>query len=247
MPPFSNQSALPLPRGWRKVTRAGVLHAISVAAMAMTSAWSKASRFSRQRASAEVDRLRTEVALLTEELELKDARWTRVPARRRPYYGPVQRMRILELRAVRGWSAKEVADRFLVTEETIASWMRRLDEEGETGLVQLEEPVNKFPDFVAYLVRRLKLSCPALGKAKIAQMLARAGLHLGATTVGRMLKRDLSKDDVAAEEPVPVICKVVKAKLPNHIWHVDLTTVPTSAGFWVPWMPFAKHQRWPFS
>ncbi len=96
MPPFSNQSALPLPRGWRKVTRAGVLHAISVAAMAMTAAWSKASagRSSRQRALADVDRLRTEVALLKEELELKDARWARVPARRRPYYGPVQRMRI---------------------------------------------------------------------------------------------------------------------------------------------------------
>ena len=44
MPPFSSQSALPLPRGWRKVTRAGVLHAISVAAMAMTSAWSRARR-----------------------------------------------------------------------------------------------------------------------------------------------------------------------------------------------------------
>ena len=41
MPPFSSQSALPLPRGWSKVTRAGVLHAISVAAMAMTSAWSR--------------------------------------------------------------------------------------------------------------------------------------------------------------------------------------------------------------
>ena len=36
MPSFSSQSALPLPRGWRKVTRAGVLHAVSVAAMAMT-------------------------------------------------------------------------------------------------------------------------------------------------------------------------------------------------------------------
>ena len=36
MPPFSNQSALPLPSGWRKVTRAGVLHAISVAARALT-------------------------------------------------------------------------------------------------------------------------------------------------------------------------------------------------------------------
>ena len=29
MPPRSTQSALPLPRGWRKITRAGVLHAIS--------------------------------------------------------------------------------------------------------------------------------------------------------------------------------------------------------------------------
>ena len=67
-------TTLPLPRGWRQITRAGVLHAISVAAMAMTSAWSKASRSTRQRALAEADRLRAEIALLTEELELKDAR-----------------------------------------------------------------------------------------------------------------------------------------------------------------------------
>ncbi len=86
MPPRSSKPVLPLPRGWRKVTREGVLHAISVASMALTSAWSKASagRSSRQRALAEVDRLRTEVALLTEELELKGVRWARVPARRRP-------------------------------------------------------------------------------------------------------------------------------------------------------------------
>ncbi len=122
--------------------------------------------------------------MLSEELELKDARWARVPARRRPYYGPVQRMRILQLRAARGWSAKQTADRFLVTEETIASWMRRLDEEGEAGLVQTAEPVNKFPAFVAYMVRYLKRTCPTLGKRRIAQMLARAGLHLGVTSVG---------------------------------------------------------------
>ena len=89
MPPLSSQSALPLPRGWSKITRAGVLHAISVAAMAMTSAWSRANRTSRQRALAEVDRLRSEIAQLAEELDLKDSRWARVPARRRPYYGPV--------------------------------------------------------------------------------------------------------------------------------------------------------------
>ncbi len=67
MPPRSTRTALPLPRGWRSITRAGVLQAISVAAMAMTSAWSKAStgRSSRQRALAEVDRLRTDVALIS--------------------------------------------------------------------------------------------------------------------------------------------------------------------------------------
>ena len=132
-------------------------------------------------------------------------------------------------------------------EETIASWMKRLDEEGEGALVQVGEPVNKFPEFVGYLVRSLKLMCPTLGKARIARMLARAGLHLGATTVGRMLKRNVSKDDVAVEEPVAVPGKAVTAKRPNHIWHVDLTTVPTGGGFWVPWMPFSKHQRWPFA
>jgi transposase InsO family protein len=38
----------------------------------------------------------------------------------------------------------------------------------------------------------------------------------------------------------------VSAKYPNHVWHVDLTTVPTSAGFWTSWLPFALPQCWPF-
>jgi transposase InsO family protein len=125
--------------------------------------------------------------------------------------------------------------------------MRRLDEEGDAGLVRLAEPVNKFPEFVAYMVRHLKAMCPTLGKVRIAQMLARAGLHLGSSTVGRMLKRDLSKEDVAVEqEPATVTSSVVTTKRPGHIWHVDLTTVPTVGGLWVPWLPFAKYQRWPF-
>lgn len=248
MPRRSSTPTIPLPRGWPKVVRSGVLHAISLAATAMTSAWSTAAtgRSSRKRALAEADRLRAEVALLKEELELKNARWARLPARRRPYYGPVQRMRILRLRAARGWTAKQTADRFLVTEETVASWIRRVDEEGEKALVQVDQPVNKFPEFVAYLVRQLKALHPALGKTRIAQMLARAGLHLGATTVGRMLKREPSRDDVGVDAPIVAAGKVVTGKHPNHVWHVDLSTIPTSAGFWVPWLPFARMQRWPF-
>jgi transposase InsO family protein len=47
-------------------------------------------------------------------------------------------------------------------------------------LVQLRKPVNRSPDLVRYDVQRLKALCPMLGKVKIAQILARAGLHLGA-------------------------------------------------------------------
>ena len=241
-PPF------PLPRGWTKIVRSAVLHVISLASAAMTAAWARAatSRSARRRQAAEADRLRAEVALLHEELEIKDARWSRAPARRRPHYGPIQRMRVLKLRAARGWSVEQTARRFLVTEDTICSWTRRVDEGGERALVRIEGPVNKFPEFVAHLVRSLKVMCPTLGKVRIAQMLARAGLHLGATTVGRMLEREPRKDD-ASEEPVVKTDKVVTAKYPGHVWQVDLTVVPSGGGFWVPWFPFARPQRWPFS
>jgi len=49
--------------------------------------------------------------------------------------------------------------------------MQRLEEEGPGALVQLLEPVNKFPDFVRYAVQRLKTLCPSMGKVTIAQTL----------------------------------------------------------------------------
>jgi len=90
----------------------------------------------------------------------------------------------------RSWSLAQTARTFLVTPLTISSWMARLDEDGPDALVRLPEPVNRFPDFVGYLVRRLRVLCPAMGRVRIAQILARAGLHLGPTTVGRMLRQD---------------------------------------------------------
>jgi len=135
------------------------------------------------RREAEGDRLQQEIQLLREEIRIKDARMEQIEAHRRPHYPPTARLAILELRAARGWSLAQTARIFLVTPLTIASWMGRLDEEGPDALVRLPEPVNKFPDFVAYFVRRLKILCPTLGKVRIAQILARAGLHLGPTTI----------------------------------------------------------------
>ena len=75
----------------------------------------------------------------------------------------------------------------------------------ESALVQISEPVNRFPDFVRYLVRQLKALCQTMGKVRIAQVLARAGLHLGATSVGRILKET---------EPVPG--RFLEAVLPRQ-------------------------------
>ena len=68
--------------------------------------------------------------------------------------------------------------------------------------------------------RDLKTLCPTMGKVKIAQTLARAGLHLGATTVGRMLRED------AAPKPRPKVNaqatgRVLTAKYRDQIWHIS--------------------------
>jgi transposase InsO family protein len=128
--------------------------------------------------------------------------------------------------------------------------MKRVDEDGPSALVQTREPVNRFPSFVRYLVRRLKVLCPTLGKKRLSEMLARAGLHLGVTTVGRMLKEEdlLPPVEVGAvkEERKQRAYNPVSSKYPDHVWLVDLTVMPTSAGFWTSWMPFTAPQAWPF-
>jgi transposase InsO family protein len=197
---------------------------------------------------AELDRASTEIALLKEELEIKNTRWSRLSSRRRPHYTAIQRMRILQLKAARGWSRKQAAHIFLLDEQTLGSWLRRVDEDDASALVRVAEPVNKFPDFVRYLVKQLKALLPAMGKVRIAQVLARAGLHLGATTVGQILREPepVSEAAVAHGEMEIIEGRVVTAKHPGEIWHLDLTIVPTAAGFWAPWLPFAWPQSWPF-
>jgi len=95
--------------------------------------------------------------------------------------------------------------------------------------------------FVRHIVQRLKVLCPTLGKAKIAEVLAR-GLHLGSTTVRRMLREPprLLERQAASDSR-----RRLTAKRSYPVLHVNLTTVPISRGFWASWLPFAIPQRWP--
>ena len=239
------------------------MHVISLAqyATSYTRGWAADGINPHVRQQAELDRANQEIALLREQLRIITARMKSIPARNRPHYMATERMAIWELKAARGWSLTQTANKFLVTPATIASWLQRVNEHDDT-LVQLRAPVNKFPDFVRYAVQRLKTVCPTMGKVKIAETLCRAGLHLGKTTMGRLLKENPVRDpgdcqditDSNSEQPEEASVmpdasetkRVVTAMYRNHVWHVDLTIVPILGGFWTTWLPFAWPQCWPF-
>lgn len=234
---------IPLPKQWSAHVKSGVLHAISLAGFVLTAA--RARALGRHRLRVELEQARTEIALLREELSLKDGRWERSRPRRRPHYAPRQRMRILQLRAARGWSLEQTGRVFLVDLQTLMHWMRRLDESGARALIQTVAPVNRYPDVVRGLVHELKRLYPETGCERLAHVLARAGLRLGATTIRRIEREDSPPPEEPARAPVVRRRRVV-GKHPGHTWHVDLTTVPTRAGFWVPWLPCSIPLAWPF-
>jgi putative transposase len=242
------RSQIHLPKHWTSHVKSAVLHVISLARFSITysRSWAANSINARVRLATEVSRLKEQVALLCEELRIHNTRMGQIPPHRRPFYPPRERLAILELKAACSWSLAQTAKRFLVTPETISSWMKRVDEQGPDALVQLPVPVNRFPDFVRYIVQRLKILCPMLGKKKIAEALARAGLHLGATTVGRMLQEPSRPKPTYESQPDPGSHRVVTSKYPNHLWSVDLTVAPTLSGFWTSWIPFSLPQCWPF-
>ncbi|MCA9644247.1 MAG: DDE-type integrase/transposase/recombinase, partial [Myxococcales bacterium] len=152
------------------------------------------------------------------------------------------------------------------TAHTLASWRHKLDDLGEAALVRLAQPVNRFPDQVRQLVRDLKQLYPSMGRQRIADTLARTGLVLAASTVRRMVletpgepgegpatgpestpsQPDVDTDGSTAA-PTPAKPKSVTARYTHHVWHCDLTLVPTAAGLWVPWFPFAAWLGWPFA
>jgi transposase InsO family protein len=240
---------IPLPalENWPRRVKSALLHVITLAqhALVYTRSWAANSCNQRVRQAARLDQLEQEIALLREEIRIKAARLDRIPPGRRPHYQPTERLAILELRGARGWSLAQTAKVLQVTAATIASWTSRLDEDGPDALLRVPEPVNKFPDFVRHVVQRLQTLSPLLGKVKIAQTLARAGLHLATSTVGRMRRQKPGPSPMPPKELKPEGRRVT-AKYPNHVWHTDLTVVPTAAGFWTSWLPFALPQCWPF-
>lgn len=69
-------------------------------------------------------------------------------------------------------------------------------------------------------------------------------ITVGAASVGRMLAERPTKPPFeAAGKPA---AKRITAQRAHHVWHVELTVVPTGGGMWTAWLPCALPQCWPF-
>ena len=101
MPPEQITPTIHLPRLWKRRVKSAVLQVISLAHFAIVNARGRAVTNAETSAAAESNRLHHVIALLREELRIKDARMIRVDSQRRPHYTPFERMAVLELRADR--------------------------------------------------------------------------------------------------------------------------------------------------
>lgn len=96
----------PLPRNWPASIKSAVPHVISLVlcSLAHIHGWAGDSPSARLRLKAKLDRDNQEIALLREEMRIKDARMKHLPPDQRPHYPPIERMSVLELKATRNWS-----------------------------------------------------------------------------------------------------------------------------------------------
>jgi transposase InsO family protein len=261
----SEPISLPLPARWPRRLKTALLYAIGLERTALLEVRAGFENSPDPRAAllAEVDRLRELVEIKDEVNRLLRARIETITAAKRPHYSPEDRQAIVELRARTGWTLAQTARELVLAAQTVANWMRRIDEQGPDALLQTPTPVNKFPDFVTTLVQKLRAAAPHLGRRKVAEVFARMGLSLSASTAERMRKRPppvttpppeptgiepeakakaKGKAKPSADKPR----QVVTASHPGHVFHVDMTQIATSLGWWVPWFPFCLLPLWPF-
>ncbi len=100
-------------------------------------------------------------------------------------------------------------------------------------MVQTSEPVYKYPEYVTYIVKQLGMLIPSIGKIRKAHLLARCGTHLSSSFVQRIKKDKQDSptpdqtDKCFNEKEAAKVKKTVIANYPDHVWHADLTTIPT--------------------
>lgn len=215
---------------WHFVDSVAVLFARSYM-LARTRAVSHVSPMVRMLAMR--DHAHSEAALLERELAVfRSHRRGRTPGRR-PHYSPEERSEILQIGRLRGWSAREIAERFLVHPNTIRGWQRSLNQRRRAEQLIGEPPWNKLHDAVRGLVHEIRRLCPEreFGTRSIARHIIRAGIQISRTSVRRILEEERPNrhaQEACIEAPNSNISEtghLLRPYEPNRVWHTDLTEI----------------------
>ncbi len=99
-----------LPKLWPTRAKSAMLQVISLAqfSMAYSRGWAADSVTPRLRLKARIDQLEQEVALLREEIRIKDVRMVSISPHRRPQYSPLERCKLWPSR----WSSRTIPVHF---------------------------------------------------------------------------------------------------------------------------------------
>jgi len=179
------------------------------------------------------DQAFTEVDLLRRDVEVFRAQREGLPPYRRPDYQPEQRLAILQLRRLRGWSIKKTAKHFVVHRNTIRAWIMSAEGKGRPSLLNGAVVWNRIDDSVRWAVHELRRLCPEpeFGTRSIARQVVRASVQISRSTVQRVLREAKPTRPSRPARPAMALpagkkpCHLLAPKWINRVWHIDLLTV----------------------
>jgi transposase InsO family protein len=179
------------------------------------------------------DQAFTEVDLLRRDVEVFRAQRERLPPHRRPDYQPEQRLAILQLRRLRGWSIRKTAKHFVVHRNTIRAWIKAAEGKGRPSLLHGAVVWNRIDDAVRWAVHELRRLCPEpeFGTRSIARQVVRASVQISRSTVQRVLREAKPTRPSRPARPamaLPVGKKpyhLLRPEWINRVWHIDLLYV----------------------
>ncbi len=219
----------------KQILSSGMLQIVDSIAIVLGQAYqlvrtrSASTASSNLRLIIERDHEYSELQLLRRELEILRGQRASMTPHRRPAYAPDQRLAIIQLMRLRGWSAKVVAKRFVLHPNTVRTWVAAIEGRKPSGVLFAQVPWNKIDDVVRWAVHELRrlFPEPEFGHRSIARHLVRAGIAISATTVRRVQFED---KPVRPRRPRPGMNAAVGAKVnnlllptePNRVWHLDM-------------------------
>jgi transposase InsO family protein len=164
-------------------------------------------------------------------VEVLGARLDKIPDRHRPYFTPVQRFQILEIKSLLGWNRDLTARLFRVCSNTITNWEEHVDSITRTVgsmVVKAVPPVVRIADVGRRLVQSM-LQLGIGGEEMVSQVLARAGWVVSSRSVRRIgRERKGSGPETTPHGPRPR--RPVVARFVNHVWMVDVSVVQALLG-----------------